>query len=91
LTHGLAPFVDAKPRAVRSSESGCADVQLHSLVPEGEMHAAVRAGRRATRQAIIGNEVRRAGRPADWAEVGNVEACRWLCYCKRGKHAAGGN
>ena len=29
--------------------------------------------------------------PAHWAEVGNGIAWRWLCYRKRGQHAAFGN
>src|ERR1035441_9523889 len=90
FTHGLAPLVDADRHTVRSSESGCGDVQPLSLVPEDGMQCVVGKGRRAAYQAVNGNEERLASR-AYGAKVGDCIARRWLCYCERGEQAARGN
>src|ERR1019366_5365518 len=82
FTRDLAPLVDANRHAVRSFESGGADIQLPSLVPKDAMECVVGESRCATDQAIIGDDERLAGR-ADGAEVVNRKAL-WLCHCKRG-------
>src|SRR5579863_5086696 len=55
FTSGLESFVVAKRDAVRSSESGCADVDLQFFQPKGCMLIAVGEVRRATHQAISVN------------------------------------
>src|SRR5207302_2604141 len=70
-THGSAPFVDTKRRTVRPSESGSADVDLPSPVPEDGVHCAVSGGSRATYQTIVGDDIRLARRVAHRAEVGD--------------------
>src|ERR1035441_9703857 len=82
----LAPLVDANRHAVRSFESGGADIQLPSLVPKDTMECAVGESRGAADQAVIGDDERLAGR-SDGAEVADRKAV-WLCHCKRGEQTA---
>src|ERR1017187_8775377 len=79
----LAPLVDANRHAVRSFESGGADIQLPSLVPKDTMECVVGESRGAADQAVIGDDERLAGR-ADGTEVGDRKAL-WVCNFKRGE------
>ncbi len=75
-----ATFVNAKSRAVWSSESRRAEISDPSLVPEDGLHSAAGGGRSSSDQAIISNDVWRARRRAYHPEVGDVIVFWRLCH-----------
>ena len=72
LNQNLAPCVDPARKRVRSPESGCADVDYPSLVPEHSVLRAVLYGRYTSYQFAVAQGGRLAKRPArQRAEISN--------------------